>query len=315
MRPGGFAFDFRRALDSRGRRSRDGATFHGVRDEARLEELLDLVGAADGRRNSHEAGHHRANRERSERQRHRPGRFVRSVPQPVAVRRGVLRMAVTGMRMIMVMRLCRPVRHFMVVLMRLAVRVGIGRMRDAMHRSGVRGGRCRVLPLGPAIRSEKRQRHQPVHVERGHQGGEDGDHPERLVHEERAKENFVLAEEARENRDAGDRERAREHRDERGRHVAPQAAHSAHVLLAAHGVNHRSAAEEKQRFEERMRHQMERAGGKRADCHGEKHVAELRHGRVRQHALDVVLHQTDRGRHQRRERSNDHHDEAHHRRV
>jgi hypothetical protein len=39
---------------------------------------------------------------------------------------------------------------------------------------------------------------------------------------------------------------------------------------------------------------MEDAGGIRADAHGQKHVAELRHRRVGEHPLDVVLDQADR---------------------
>ena len=41
---------------------------------------------------------------------------------------------------------------------------------------------------------------------------------------------------------------------ERDRHLLPQAAHLAHVLLAAERVNHATGSEEEQRLEERVRH-------------------------------------------------------------
>ena len=41
----------------------------------------------------------------------------------------------------------------------------------------------------------------------------------------------------------------------------------------------------------------------RADAHRQEHVAELRHGRVREHALDVVLDEADRAGHERRGRA------------
>ena len=40
-------------------------------------------------------------------------------------------------------------------------------------------------------------------------------------------------------------------------------------------MNHRPAAEEQQRLEERVRHQMEGARGEGADAHRGEHVAEL----------------------------------------
>ena len=54
--------------------------------------------------------------------------------------------------------------------------------------------------------------------------------------------------------------------------------------------DHRAGAEEQQRLEERVRHQVEdrRRVGRRAERHG--HVAELRQRRIGDHALDVVLH-------------------------
>ena len=53
----------------------------------------------------------------------------------------------------------------------------------------------------------------------------------------------------------------------------------------------------------------------RADAHRQEHVAELRHRRVREHALDVVLHQADRAGHQRRRRADDRDDRQRLRRV
>ncbi len=74
-----------------------------------------------------------------------------------------------------------------------------------------------------------------------------------------------------------------------------QAAHLAHVLLAAHGVNDGAGGKEEQGLEECVRDEMEdgrRVGG---DAAGEEHVAELRDGGVGEHALDVVLDEADGG--------------------
>ena len=74
-----------------------------------------------------------------------------------------------------------------------------------------------------------------------------------------------------------------------------QAAHAAHVLLAAHGVNHRARAQEEQRLEERMRHQVEDSGGVRGHAAGQEHVSQLRNRGVSQNALDVSLRQAHGG--------------------
>ncbi len=70
-------------------------------------------------------------------------------------------------------------------------------------------------------------------------------------------------------------------------------AHIAHVLLAAHRVNHCARAEEKQGLEERVREDVEHGGGKGSDAEREEHVAELRNCGVGEHALDVVLDEAD----------------------
>ena len=84
-----------------------------------------------------------------------------------------------------------------------------------------------------------------------------------------------------------------------------QPAHVADVLLAVQRVNHRARAEEQAGLEERVRVEMEDAGAERADAHRQEHVAELRHRRIREHALDVVLHQADGAGEERRGRADD----------
>ena len=77
-----------------------------------------------------------------------------------------------------------------------------------------------------------------------------------------------------------------------GSHVhgqAPQAAHAEHVVGAEH-VDHRAGAEEEQRLEDAVDHQVHEAGLGRGRAGGGHHVAELRDGGVGEHALDVVLH-------------------------
>jgi hypothetical protein len=77
-------------------------------------------------------------------------------------------------------------------------------------------------------------------------------------------------------------------------------AHLADVLLAAHGVDDRAGAEEQQRLEEGVRHQMEDRRPERSNSRRQHHVPQLRHRRVRQHLLDVVLRHADGGGEQRR---------------
>ena len=85
-----------------------------------------------------------------------------------------------------------------------------------------------------------------------------------------------------------DGEDARGHGPEGDGDVLAQAAHLAHVLLAGEGVDDGAGGEEEQRLEEGVGHQVEDAGGVGADSAGQEHVAELRDGRVGEHALDVV---------------------------
>jgi hypothetical protein len=89
------------------------------------------------------------------------------------------------------------------------------------------------------------------------------------------------------------------------RHVLAQAAHLAHVLLVVHADDHRAGAEEQQRLEEGVGHQVEH--GRRIRGHAQRHghVAELRQRRIRDHALDVVLHDADQAGEERGGRADD----------
>ena len=81
--------------------------------------------------------------------------------------------------------------------------------------------------------------------------------------------------------------------DVRERHAPAQPAHPADVLLAGEVVDDDSGGEEEQRLEERVRDQVEHREAVRAEPRAEEHVADLRHRRVGDHALDVVLHERD----------------------
>ena len=103
----------------------------------------------------------------------------------------------------------------------------------------------------------------------------------------------ILGEIAGGKREAGERERADQHADVSHRQLVAQAAHFAHVLLVMHRVDHGARAKEQERLEEGMGEQMEHADRIGAHAHCDEHVAELRTGRVSDHALDVVLHEAD----------------------
>ncbi len=86
---------------------------------------------------------------------------------------------------------------------------------------------------------------------------------------------------------------------------AAERAHVLHFLLAAHGVNHRAGPEEQQRLEEGVGEDVEDAGRECAYAERQKHVSQLRDRGVRQHALDVVLHQGDGRGEDRGQRADD----------
>ncbi len=74
----------------------------------------------------------------------------------------------------------------------------------------------------------------------------------------------------------------------------PQAAVIAHVLFVVHRVDHAACAKEQQRLEEGVGEQVEHRRAIGADARGEEHVAQLRTGRIGDHALDVPLRRADR---------------------
>ena len=161
----------------------------------------------------------------------------------------------------------------------------------------------------PARLAQEGQEHQPPAVEAGQQGREDADREGEAADAgaagEGALDDRVLRIEAGEaeagparhldDADAGDGERADQHRPEGERDLLPQRAVEAHVLLVVHGVDHRAGAEEQQGLEEGVGEEVEHRRAIGADAGGEEHVAQLRAGRISDHPLDVVLDRADGG--------------------
>ena len=112
-------------------------------------------------------------------------------------------------------------------------------------------------------------------------------------------EDLVLGPEAGEREDPGDRQPPDDEGHRGDRHVLPQVAHPAHVLLVVHAVDDRSGAEEQQALEERMHDHVKDGSDIGAGPDGEEHVAELADRRVREDPFDVVLRDGNGGRQQR----------------
>ena len=149
----------------------------------------------------------------------------------------------------------------------------------------------------------------PGHVEGGHRSRRRGEHPQRGVATVNGlPEDFVLAEEPGERRNAGDRHGG-DHEGVRGPgQVAHEAAHVPHVLhlgvmaLPAggvfgvlHGVDHAARPEKEARLEESVGHQVEDRRTKGSHAGAQEHVAELGNGGVGEDLLDVVLEECDGG--------------------
>ena len=75
----------------------------------------------------------------------------------------------------------------------------------------------------------------------------------------------------------------------RCRHVFFQTTHAADVLLAAHPVNHRTASQEQQGFEECVCDNVEDSCAVCAHTKGHKHESQLRYGGVGEYLFDIVL--------------------------
>ena len=128
---------------------------------------------------------------------------------------------------------------------------------------------------------------------------------ERVAARERSRDDSVLRPEAGEDRDAHEGERADEERDVRLRHELAEAPHLADVLLAVQVMDHEPGGHEQQRLEEGVHREVEDRVPVGADPRREEHVADLRHRRVRDDALDVPLDERDDPRDEQRDRAED----------
>jgi hypothetical protein len=249
-------------------------TGHGMHFEGRLEERLDPVAPAQGVRHAHVPGGDRSDCQQDQRDGHRPGSLVR-----------------------------RSVTVAMTMTMAVIGRCGMA-VSGRLLFFHVRRGR-RVVAALPV----EGQEHEAEHVGRRQQRGQHADEPEQLVPAgglggEGLEEDFVLAEEPCQAGHAGNRQRSDEERPVGDRQVLLQAAHVPEILLSCQRVDDGAGSEEEQGLEERVGVEMEDTGPIRADAHRQEHEPELRHRRVGEDALDVVLDQADRAGHQRRRHAN-----------
>ena len=181
--------------------------------------------------------------------------------------------------------------------------------RDEHRRGPFAVALVRVLLRELARLASEHREVEAERVEAGQQGADQPcgieERPERVVACERRRDDSVLRPEAGEDRYPRECKRADEEGDVRARHERSQAAHPADVLLAAEVMDHDAGAHEQQRLEERVRHKVEDRVAVRTDPGRDEHVADLRHRRVRDDALDVPLHERDHSRDEERDRAED----------
>src|SRR5215213_9529325 len=99
----------------------------------------------------------------------------------------------------------------------------------------------RLVRFAETLTAPEGHHHHARHVNRGQKRGERTDGPEKLAEASRWQtksrrapglpENLIFREKAGEDRNAANRQPARRHRRKRDRHVFPETAHAAHVLL------------------------------------------------------------------------------------
>ena len=131
-----------------------------------------------------------------------------------------------------------PARLMGMVGMGVAVAVVVVAAALAGGRQQLAGHRLVVA----AERALKGEEVEPEHVEGRHPGSDEAHRPQQRIGVEGLAEDLVLAPEARQGRDAGDRHAADEEGGGGDRHVPAQSAHKAHVLgehgLVAHHLLH-----------------------------------------------------------------------------
>ena len=84
-----------------------------------------------------------------------------------------------------------------------------------------------------------------------------------------------------------------------------QAAHLAHVLFAANGVDHAAGAEEESALKNACVIRWKMPAENAPTPQRQEHVAELRDGRVGENFLDIVLREADGGGEERGQRADD----------
>ena len=96
-------------------------------------------------------------------------------------------------------------------------------------------------------------------------------------------------------------ERAQQRGNPCDRHVFAQRAHVANILVVMAAHDDRACAQEKQRFKEGMRHQVENCHRISRCSQSHRHVTQLRERRVSHDAFDVVLNDAHEAHEERRD--------------
>ena len=194
---------------------------------------------------------------------------------------------------------------------RTLVRVGAVAVRRVVPRLFGRTRGVRLCVPEALLAVEGQEQH-PERVERGDEYA-DG-HRELRVgvagdgRQRRRLDDRVFGEEACERRHPAERQRTDQCRPVGDRHVIPQAAHLAQVLLVMQRDDHRTGGKEEQCLEESVRHQVEDRRRVRRHAERNGHVPQLREGRVGDDALDVGLDHAQKRHEQRGRRPDDRHE-------
>ncbi len=121
----------------------------------------------------------------------------------------------------------------------------------------------------------KREVVEPEHIKRRKQRNRDGDTENDRIDFKSSSDNLVFGEKSGQWHDTRNGQATYEEGEVCGRKVLFQSAHRTYVLLAAHSVNHRAAAEEEEGLETCVGYYVKYSNAVRPESQRDKHEAQL----------------------------------------